>query len=743
MPVVPGDPFAPTVMPQGQIIYNAVDRATPEAFGGQVGQTLQQTAEMLAANSIRRQELANETEVNDVYTNQFSPQLRAITQNYMKLEGKDAEDQFPAFQGQMNDLRNQTRQNLNPYQQRLFDRISTRRVECDLDGMARYAASQTKQWEWNTHNAVLSDLIGEAEANYNDPKRVAGAVSQLDNETANYGLKHGWSPEVHEYQLRKNNDMLWNAVIKRQALSDPEGALATYLDAATKKRLSGVAQGELEKFFKPIQDLQSAQNAYGKVTGGATAQQIAGEGQRIGLDPRVALAVWGFEGHVTDPAVKNPVSSATGHFQVIDSTWKGLGGTDGDRFDGGRQIELGLQNVKQNSQVLAKDLHREPQPWEVCLAQLGTGNATALLHADPSANAAQTVEDPKVITLNGGTADMTVGQYLNFIKGYVDRRSQMFAANGTPTAQNLSENYDQHLQQLADQAQRDFPGDPTAAGRYESHYGRQAGRAIQAQNITNRANWNVINNAMTGPQAFQSKDEFLADPAAKAAYDAIYAKDRSVADTVDNVYYKKNLGLWDPPATEQTDQIYDDLNGMQHTDRERFANLNLLQYYGAMPVSQWNSLKADQDKILKNDAALAAKHVSLSSSITAVKELTSLAKLSTESPYYGLESSSPFMPEQQKWNGFVSKYGQAIEDWRQNNSGKIPNDMQKREIAQGILFPNGAPGRQQAPVQAGPGIPAEVVNKYEAIIKSEPGGYPVTPANVKSLYDQDRAKEAK
>lgn len=98
------------------MITNTIDLATPEAFGGQAGQTLQQTGDMLQQHSIRRQQLANETAVQDVYANQFSPQLRTITLNYMKLEGKDAEAAFPQFQQQINDLRNQTREDLNPYQ---------------------------------------------------------------------------------------------------------------------------------------------------------------------------------------------------------------------------------------------------------------------------------------------------------------------------------------------------------------------------------------------------------------------------------------------------------------------------------------------------------------------------------------------------------------------------------------------------------------------------------------------------
>ncbi len=50
-------------------------------------------------------------------------------------------------------------------QQQAFDQASTRRVEMDLDGMARYGGAQTRAWEWNTHTAVMSDLTAEAEAN--------------------------------------------------------------------------------------------------------------------------------------------------------------------------------------------------------------------------------------------------------------------------------------------------------------------------------------------------------------------------------------------------------------------------------------------------------------------------------------------------------------------------------------------------------------------------------------------------
>ena len=261
--------------------------------------------------------------------------------------------------------------------------------------------------------------------------------------------------------------------------------------------------------------------------------------------------------------------------------------------------------------------------------------------------------------------------------------------------------------------------------------------------MTNQANWNILNAALNGPNAIKSEQDLMTNPRLVDAYNAILKTDPSAYRVVNNAINANASAVWDPPAQSQTNQLYDNLNGMKDTDRPRFSDLNLMSYYGGMPVAQLNSLIDAQDRIRKNDPTEAVKHTNLISSISAVKDLTIQAAASAESPFYKMDFTSPFLPEQQKWIGFVSKYGQALDDWQQNNNNKIPTDMQKREIAQGILFPNGMPGQQQASVQARPAIPPELVSKYEAIIKSEPGGYPVTPANIKALYDQDQARGAK
>jgi hypothetical protein len=470
--------------------------------------------------------------------------------------------------------------------------------------------------------------------------------------------------------------------------------MKTYKDNVEMGRISGAAQGELDKFFRPIKDVMASQNAYGKVTGGAMAQAIAGEAQRQGVDPNTALTIWSAEGGVTNPATKNPRSSATGIFQHTSGTWSDLGGTDQDRLDAARQVQLGVALTKQNTDALARDLGRWPQPWEVYFAhQQGIGGATALIQADPNANAGDVVGNPKAIIQNGGTSDMTVGQFTNYIKGYVDRHSQMYAANGVPTARNLSENYEAGLQAVTDLARQEHPGDPQAEERYRSHFIQQAGQQVHAENMTNQANEKIVANSLAGPAPVKSWQQFMSDPGRVDAYNSLFKTDRSICDRVDKAITINALSAWDPPAEASTDQLYNQLHGMSATDRDNFSKLDLMQYYGGMPVSQFNGLRNIQQKIHDRDASEAARQIDMSASLTAIRDVTELAAVSPQSPYYKMDHASPLLFEQQKWDEFVGRFGQAMGDWRQNNGGKILSIPQEREIAQQILFPQGVPAQ--------------------------------------------------
>ena len=102
--------------------------------------------------------------------------------------------------------------------------------------------------------------------------------------------------------------------------------------------------------------------------------------------------------------------------------------------------------------------------------------------------------------------------------------------------------------------------------------------------MTNQANWNIVNASLNGPNAIKTEQDLLTNPRLMDAYSAILKSDPSVYKVVNNAINVNATGMWDTPATDLTDQVYNNLNGMQYTDRDRFANLNLMQYYGGMPV---------------------------------------------------------------------------------------------------------------------------------------------------------------
>jgi hypothetical protein len=87
---------------------------------------------------------------------------------------------LPVYAQQINELQNKARESLpNPYQKKLFDEISRRRVSMDLDSMARAAAQQTIVWQNETSNAVAKAFSNQIIDNRNDPEKVTGLINNI------------------------------------------------------------------------------------------------------------------------------------------------------------------------------------------------------------------------------------------------------------------------------------------------------------------------------------------------------------------------------------------------------------------------------------------------------------------------------------------------------------------------------------------------------------------------------------
>lgn len=128
---------------------------------------------------------------------------------------------------------------------------------------------------------------------------------------------------------------------------------------------------------------------------------------RHGVDPNALLTIAWIESK-GDPNAKNPNSSAGGLFQFIDSTARGYGLSN--KFDPAQAADAAARLARDNSTALEGVLGRKPTAGELYLAhQQGIGGATKLL-SNPNARAADLV-GADAVRLNGGSADMTAGQF--------------------------------------------------------------------------------------------------------------------------------------------------------------------------------------------------------------------------------------------------------------------------------------------------------------------------------------------
>jgi len=110
--------------------------------------------------------------------------------------------------------------------------------------------------------------------------------------------------------------------------------------------------------------------------------------------------------------VGNNLSSAKGLFGFTNGSWKGMGGTEENRFDPEANAELGAKLVRQNAEGLKKALGRDPTYTEVYASHhFGLNGAKSLLQKDPNMPMVKAVS-PEVIKANPYLKDKTVGQVM-------------------------------------------------------------------------------------------------------------------------------------------------------------------------------------------------------------------------------------------------------------------------------------------------------------------------------------------
>ena len=138
-------------------------------------------------------------------------------------------------------------------------------------------------------------------------------------------------------------------------------------------------------------------------------EKIRAAAQAKGVDPEVAVSIARAESGL-DPNAKAKSSTASGLFQILNSTWSGNKGTPGKQFDSDENIRVGTDIISQNVNSLKKFLGRDPSPKEVYAAHyFGATGAQKFLTAAPDTPAKQLFSE-KVLAANPNLQGKTAAQ---------------------------------------------------------------------------------------------------------------------------------------------------------------------------------------------------------------------------------------------------------------------------------------------------------------------------------------------
>jgi soluble lytic murein transglycosylase-like protein len=285
-------------------------------------------------------------------------------------------------------------QTQNPYSRERIDALTTMLAGMDARGRQAYAAQHRNDPAVVATAVHVNNIVKAAERS--KAMQAGGPMPTVVDQ--NIAAMTPPPAPVAQTQLPEDQGIARIPAPNMQAMAD--GGIAGYGDGDDVPRQNGMAQGGMYDFAQRSEPVV-------RMSGGGMAPYIPGyrdtgkvvdyrqaivdEAQLQGVPAAVALQISGVESNFNpkakpiDPKTGKPRSSATSFFQVIDETFKGLGGDPKKRNDPMENIRVGVKYLAQNQAALTKQLGRPPKPQELYATHfLGTETGSKLLSADPS-----------------------------------------------------------------------------------------------------------------------------------------------------------------------------------------------------------------------------------------------------------------------------------------------------------------------------------------------------------------------
>lgn len=659
-------------------------QTSPDQFGGEIAQGVGQLAQGVqqARNSVgdvamRQLDLQRETNANNQYANNFSPALRDVYSKYYALQGKDAVDQLPDFQKQIQDLQQTQRGQLqDPIAQRMFDQVSTRRVQMELDGMARYADQQNKVYQQQASDGMVKSFQQQAVDKWNDPIVFNGMAQSVAVERMSHAAATGQPVEYAKATIAQDISKMWTDRLQMMANQDPVKAyqtlesgedwsangqgqhtdVKTQIDPATLPALESHLLGGAKQVL--------ARNiAHSMIYGGGAVDPTTLQAATQGA-PALTGVVKSLEGG-TGPNGESLTSSkgAQGEMQVMGPTARDPGfGVTPAKDDSPAELArvgrdyLGAMTARyQDPALILASYNAGPGQVDKWIAKYGDPRAGQISDADWAAKIP-----------------------FNETRGYVAKGLGMIQQPGDkpmalPTTAELKTVLPQKVQQAQDMASKMFPNDPSFAdsvGSRVASYGNTILAGVTANETAARDTLTriMIGSKPDGSDKVTSMDQLMANPEAKAAWAQATPE---IQEAIQTRLSKANV-----PLTQDGLNEFYRLRGEAVNNPDQFMQENLAGTYGKMPDNLVLQLINQQTSISKKDANAAARDLNWTRTKSDVDDMLKPMGLGA--------TAKTGTPKADLTSQFYGKLNEALDQYHDQNK-KYPDTTTTRKIAGSLL----------------------------------------------------------
>jgi hypothetical protein len=329
MPTVPQDAFVQDVMPgqvrpTGGLQPERLD-VTPAMFGGQVGETLQQSGNMLEQHAQQRQQLINKSKAEDLFSTQYVPAMAQLANDFYSLKGQEAEDSYKDYVQKLIDLQHEYQQKLpGQMSQFIFDEYSKNWNAREIERMSRHAAEQSNAFQARATDSMVNTYVLDGQNHYYDPNSLKQNHAQIIHSLNFYGTTKNVDQPTTDLKVNTAVDKMYYGAIWNQAQVDPAAATdmlqkyGKYMNANSVMTLQNKIAGSASEQRRTAEDY-AARYTYGAFNlgqGGDINQATSwitnpDNYAKLGIDSKGAEGVasqlqaqWQREHHVQDQAYK-------------------------------------------------------------------------------------------------------------------------------------------------------------------------------------------------------------------------------------------------------------------------------------------------------------------------------------------------------------------------------------------------------------------------------------------------------